>query len=490
MTQLALYDTAREALAEALRVDEVMAVKNTAEQIKLYGRQAKDRRIIADGQALQLRAERKLGQLLISAHQIGQLGIGRPGKSNLGKNGAAAEPFSDEEDGESVERITLAAAGIPKKLSSSAQRWARLGDGEFEDKLTEIRDKIESGSAVVVNPLKDLTTAEKKAARATREAELGARQVALPVAKFGVIYADPEWQFETRSAQGMDRSADNHYPTSPLEAIKARDVGSLAADDAVLFLWATAPMLPQALEVMAAWGFAYKTNFNWHKDRIGTGFLNRNRHEHLLLGTRGNVPAPAMGDQFDSSIEAAVGAHSAKPEIFYELIESYFPSLPKIELNARQARKGWVRWGYEAPAENTHEWSGTAREAPGSSAPGNGIADLSEGLRISSEGEPAARSASLTAEQHGTQSATRLHSNAPGEPAIGEGAPHRSLPVPDLNAIIRDGYARNASLSELAAATGLKINAIKQRAWRMEITSTDRQKAAVAAANRRRAGAA
>ena len=83
--------------------------------------------------------------------------------------------------------------------------------------------------------------------------------------------------------------------------IAARDVPSIAADDCVLFLWATSPMLPQALEVMKAWGFAYVSGAVWVKDRIGTGYWFRNRHELLLVGTRGNVPAPAMGTQWDLS---------------------------------------------------------------------------------------------------------------------------------------------------------------------------------------------
>jgi N6-adenosine-specific RNA methylase IME4 len=87
----------------------------------------------------------------------------------------------------------------------------------------------------------------------------------------------------------MDRAADNHYPTSPLEEIKALSVLSLAAPDCVLFLWATVPMLPQALEVMTAWGFTYKSNFAWAKNRMGTGYWNRNKHELLLIGTCGSI---------------------------------------------------------------------------------------------------------------------------------------------------------------------------------------------------------
>lgn len=201
--------------------------------------------------------------------------------------------------------------------------------------------------------------AGKAARRAAREQALAASiaggNAALVAAgaagsRYGVILADPEWRFAPwGEAGGMDRAADNHYPTSPLEVIVARPVAEIAADDAVLFLWATVPMLPQALEVMAAWGFAYKSHFIWDKGRSGTGYWNRNRHELLLIGTRGAVPAPAMGTQWPSLFAEPAGEHSAKPACAYELIENYFPTLPKIELNARGARAGWDTWGAEAP---------------------------------------------------------------------------------------------------------------------------------------------
>jgi N6-adenosine-specific RNA methylase IME4 len=205
--------------------------------------------------------------------------------------------------------------------------------------------------APIMRRVQAAKVAQKKTRRTEREAELGAKQQALPDKRYGVIYADPEWQFETFDPDtGAERSASNHYPTSPLEVIKARDIPSISAADAVLFLCATVPMLPQALEVMVAWGFTYKSSAVWVKDRAGTGYWFRNRHELLLVGTRGNIPAPAMGTQRDSVIEAPTGRHSEKPAAFYELIESYYPTLPKIELNARTARLGWDRWGNEAPA--------------------------------------------------------------------------------------------------------------------------------------------
>ena len=88
----------------------------------------------------------------------------------------------------------------------------------------------------------------------------------------------------------------------------------------------------------------------WAKPSIGLGRWVRSRHEILLIATRGNPPCPAMGTQWESVIPAERGAHSEKPEFAYRLIEAYFPTVPKIELNARIRRPGWDPWGLEAPA--------------------------------------------------------------------------------------------------------------------------------------------
>ena len=150
----------------------------------------------------------------------------------------------------------------------------------------------------------------------------------------------------------------------PTEAIKALPIDTIAADDCVLFLWATAPKLEPALRVMVAWGFAYKTGCVLVKDRVGTGYWFRSKHELLLVGTRGSVPAPAPGTQWASVQEAARGRHSAKPDWQYELIEAYFPTLPKMELFARgRPRAGWDAWGQEVlPVKDGNSISGKPTE--------------------------------------------------------------------------------------------------------------------------------
>jgi N6-adenosine-specific RNA methylase IME4 len=334
VTALIRYEAARAALADARSVDEVKDIHDKAAAMTAYARMANDTQLEADASELRLRAERRLGIMITAAKQAGEISRGQP-KKNC------------QDDGQYF-RVKLDDVGVDRNLSSRSQRVAGIGEQAFEAVVANVRQRIADQSGRVSL---DVTAVDKKARRAERETTLAAEQRALPDKKYGVIYADPEWRFEVYSRDtGMDRAADNHYPTSGTDEICARPVVDIAADDCALFLWATVPMLSDALRVMVAWGFDYKSHCIWAKDRIGTGYWFRNQHELLLVGTRGKIPAPAMGTQVASLVDAPVGKHSAKPVQFYELIEAYFPTLPKIELNARTARPGWDAWGYEAPA--------------------------------------------------------------------------------------------------------------------------------------------
>jgi N6-adenosine-specific RNA methylase IME4 len=165
----------------------------------------------------------------------------------------------------------------------------------------------------------------------------------LPPGKFNLIYADPPWQYDN---PGFNQSAANHYPTMDIDDICTLPVGNLSADDAVLFLWATSPLLPEALRVMVAWGFEYKTGRVWIKPRGPTiGWWINTRHELLLIGARGENLYPL--EKLDSVIEAPSWAHSKKPECVYLDIEKVYPDMRKIELFARSKRAGWEVWGNE-----------------------------------------------------------------------------------------------------------------------------------------------
>jgi N6-adenosine-specific RNA methylase IME4 len=323
-----LFNRARMALEKARTIDEVKDIVDKALAITLYARVAKDTKLIEDATEIRLRAERRAGEM------ISALGERRGQRSKTSTDGSL--PSNKD-------------IGVTDKQSYLWQKLGALAQEDFERRVAEAQkravDSIESTS--------EERKIEKQRKRAEHEANLAHQIRALPTKKFGVILSDPAWKFIPWSDDtGSDRSASNHYATSRLDEIKSRDVESISADDCVLFMWATVPMLPQALEVMAHWGFEYRSHFCWLKDKIGTGYWSRNVHELLLVGVRGQPPAPAPGTQYESAWDAPVTEHSEKPEFAYELIESYFPNLPRIELDARPPRRAdWDVWGAEAPLD-------------------------------------------------------------------------------------------------------------------------------------------
>jgi N6-adenosine-specific RNA methylase IME4 len=182
----------------------------------------------------------------------------------------------------------------------------------------------------------------------------------LPRHHFGAILADPPWDFETWSDKGKGRSAEQHYPTMTLEDLRLLPVQELAAPDCVLFLWTTGAHLIQAIFLLNAWGFEYKTIvFVWVKAdntqpdffqaelpaQMGMGHWSRASSEICLLATRGK-PKRLHADVLQAIISPR-REHSRKPDCVHERIERLVDG-PYLELFARQStRLGWTFWGNE-----------------------------------------------------------------------------------------------------------------------------------------------
>ena len=148
--------------------------------------------------------------------------------------------------------------------------------------------------------------------RAERVSALASQVRALPAAKFGIVPADPPWRTETWSEKGMDRSPDNHYPTMALDKIMALPVPVRTADDCLLALWATVPHLEQALQVVNALGvpdYRVQCLLTWDKGTPGTGKSSINQTEHLIIATKGSVPAPGDKDKDFLALRAAQTQH-------------------------------------------------------------------------------------------------------------------------------------------------------------------------------------
>ena len=173
--------------------------------------------------------------------------------------------------------------------------------------------------------------------------------------KYKIIYADPAWSYDDKS---LNRGgAERHYRTMPVEDIMRLDIQSISDDDCILFMWATFPKLQEALDVIKAWGFTYKTNaFTWVKrNKIagslfwGMGRWTRSNAEICLLAVKGKPTR--IGKGVHSVIESSIGAHSAKPDEARRRIIELMGDLPRIELFSRNNFDGWDAWGNEVKSD-------------------------------------------------------------------------------------------------------------------------------------------
>lgn len=174
--------------------------------------------------------------------------------------------------------------------------------------------------------------------------------------RFRTILADPPWRFENRTGKmAPEHKRLNRYGTLTLEEIMSLPVENHAAETAHLYLWVPNALLPEGLQVLAAWGFQYKSNIIWHKirkdggpDGRGVGFYFRNTTEILLFGTRGkNARTLAPARSQVNIICSRKREHSRKPDEQYNLIESCSPG-KYLEIFARGSRGGWTTWGNQA----------------------------------------------------------------------------------------------------------------------------------------------
>ena len=173
----------------------------------------------------------------------------------------------------------------------------------------------------------------------------------LSPASYGMIMADPPWDFSNWSEKGEVKNAKAHYRCMPMEWIMSLPVLDLAAPDSLLWCWGTPPMLDQQIVCVKSWGFTYVTQGTWVKTtkngklHFGTGYFMRGAGEPFLLFKRGK-PKIAARD-IRNVFLAPVGKHSEKPAKSYQMCERMAPKVLRLELLSRTNRKGWDAWGDE-----------------------------------------------------------------------------------------------------------------------------------------------
>lgn len=224
------------------------------------------------------------------------------------------------------------------ELARRAQFAARFST---EDELSTAVESFQSWTQVV------------KSLKAERDAADNA-PVAPPApieGEYLTIVADPPWQYENAASRG---AAENHYGTMTIDELCAMDVVVHAAPNAHLYMWTTAGHLPQAFDVMAAWGFEYKTYLVWVKPQIGMGNYFRVSTELVLFGVRGSMRTQAR--DIKNYFEAPRAKHSAKPPMFHDIVMQASPG-PYLELFSRctgegcrcsKCRLGWTVYGNQS----------------------------------------------------------------------------------------------------------------------------------------------
>jgi hypothetical protein len=496
---LTRYEAARTALAEAVRVDEVQAVRNIGLQMKGYAKIAKDKGLQADAATLVMRAERKLGVLIQSAKETGQLGIGRREKSNLAdsadqspNNGSDAEPF---------QRVTLSEAGIDKKLSMRAQKWARMGEPQFEQKLSDERNRIESEGATPINGARSVMASRSEpdhsldffptppwATRALIEDVLPR----LKIMPDGLSIADPA------CGEGHMTGVFEEYPFGRVLGTDIHDyshdgrsapswegvldfLGDAGADLRPDLIVTNPPFSGNGIDRTLA--FAKRA---LHVSKLGVALFVRSqwavegveRYTELF----GPTP-PTLTAFFSERVNLCKGrwdpqgsTATAYAWLVWARVSLRQPTM-WIPPNRRtlRARPDDVERFTAHPVIGIQQPA--APDTGASPAPGGAADPAEEGVRA-----PSADHTSVAAD---VDEATAVGG--------GEGAAAGALPVSSTSSeplgaeaikqIIKAGYAADPfpGLDELARRTGLTPNAVQQRAKRMELGSRDRQRSAASA---------
>jgi N6-adenosine-specific RNA methylase IME4 len=312
-------DDAMRALAEARAPVQLINLANTAETLRRYAQRARLGMAAQNKCAeLRLRAERKLGDFLATTPRL----RGRP---------------------KSVPQVNtlsrLSDLGITdRKLSHRAQRISAIPTAEFERYLT---DAYKAEWEITTRQLLYLCE-RRQAAKKNRQRIVGGHisdlfEFSKSGKRIGTILIDPPWP---------TFNAVLPYLRVSLEELQSLPVPDLAAERCHLHMWATANnFVFDAKEIIESWGFRVVGNFVWVKPQLGHGNYWRQSHEILLTAVRGE------DDRFDdrslrSWMSAPRGRHSEKPDAIYELLQRASPG-PRLEIYARQIRRGWFGWGHE-----------------------------------------------------------------------------------------------------------------------------------------------
>jgi N6-adenosine-specific RNA methylase IME4 len=333
-TALMKLDKARQALTEARTLADVKKIQGMAEAARILCKTARvSREIMNQAAEIALLAARKAGEILKQLER-------NPGPGRGNKTSASVAVLSEY-------RQTLRDTATAERTAQHWQKLAAIPDPVAQEYIATVR-KAGSGEITAAGLMREFV-------HQTRAA-MAVKPIPIPEGTYRVVYADPPWDYGNPIAEGYG-PAENHYATMKLDELCAMPLPKIA-DNAVLFLWATAPFLVKALKVVPAWGFEYKTHFVWDKVRHNFGHYSSVRHEDLLVATRGSC-LPDSKELVDSVQSIERTEHSRKPAEFRAIIDRLYTHGRRVELFARGALPaGWDGFGNEfAPADVAEDFA-------------------------------------------------------------------------------------------------------------------------------------
>lgn len=316
-----LIASARAQIEQARSIDDLREIRDKAEAIRAYMKQAGESLVVQNQAAeIKVRAERRAGELLA-------------GMDGMGEHGG---------DRKSSCTTKLDDLGLSKSQSHRWQTIASIPEDTFEAFIDDTASSKKEITSVGLYKLgKQLRAREPKDAPQLIHEDCTDDLATFVKAgiRFGTIYADPAWKYGN---QGTRAATNDHYETMTIDEICALPVKDLVADNAHLHLWTTNAFLFEAKAVMEAWGFTYKSVMLWCKPQMGIGNYWRVSHEFLLFGLRGDAPFRDRGQM--SWVVADRLEHSQKPGIFRDKVQDVSHG-PYLEMFARTTAPGWSSWG-------------------------------------------------------------------------------------------------------------------------------------------------
>lgn len=321
---LGQWEKAKNAIAACTSLDEVKQIRDKAEALRAYAKQAKESLEVQNNIAeIKVRCERKIGEF----------------SKALPTQERKRTDLSASHDGNQTKSEVLKDVGI--EHYERYEDIADLSEDEFEG---FIKENIKNKKEITTAGLTRLAKSKKKQENVKDLKERGVQN--LPKGKYAALVIDPPWPMtkidrEVRPNQSKDAF---EYPTMTEQELLDFPVEKFSADDSHLYLWVTQKYLPMGLKLAEKWGFKYQCVMTWVKNVGFTPFSWMYSTEHVIFATKGSLPLLQLGLRLD--FNAKVREHSRKPDEFYELVKKVSPG-PRIDVFSREKREGFDQWGNE-----------------------------------------------------------------------------------------------------------------------------------------------